>query len=226
MVIAVGTLCMSTPTTLFIRKSTCWTRRQGSHANLTVDGITIKFSQFGAFRRSVGGQARRHFSVCTLNIDHVVALRAVRFCAQPIVRASFVTADGFPIDGVLSRSLERGGPRHKRAAEWWNRMPGRRQTKGWPIFSGVENDRTLSITENVEPNKFREAESRGLLCCVQTASLFQARPTSRSKHRASARNSVSCSGAPRAGTICGARLDQLQPEPIALHRRRVDVIRG
>ena len=75
-------------------------------ANLTVDGITINVPSLPAAVSSIVSAAQRgdNFSVCTLNLDHVVQLQQHANFRAAYRRARFVTADGFPIV-VLSRLM-------------------------------------------------------------------------------------------------------------------------
>ncbi|WP_458756905.1 WecB/TagA/CpsF family glycosyltransferase [Afipia sp. TerB] len=72
--------------------------------NLVVDGITINISSMDEAVSSIVTAAQRSesFSVCTLNLDHVVQLRHRPDFRAAYRRARFVTADGFPI-AILSR---------------------------------------------------------------------------------------------------------------------------
>src|SRR3569623_468751 len=77
-----------------------------SRHNLTVDGVSINVPSMPDAVTSVIDAAERgeNFSVCTLNLDHVVQLRRRTDFRNAYRRAKFVTADGFPIV-ILSRLL-------------------------------------------------------------------------------------------------------------------------
>ena len=77
-----------------------------SRHNLTVDGVSINVPSMPDAVTSVIDAARRgeKFSVCTLNLDHVVQLERRADFRNAYRRARFVTADGFPIV-ILSRLL-------------------------------------------------------------------------------------------------------------------------
>lgn len=66
---------------------------------LTVDGITINVYSMQDAVTSIIAAAQRgeNFSVCTLNLDHVVQLQRSPDFHAAYRRARFVTADGFPI---------------------------------------------------------------------------------------------------------------------------------
>src|ERR1700704_6775388 len=74
--------------------------------NLTVDGITINLPSLPEAVSSIVSAAQHgdNFSVCTLNLDHVVQLQQHANFRAAYRRARFVTADGFPIV-VLSRLM-------------------------------------------------------------------------------------------------------------------------
>src|SRR6201987_4764833 len=74
--------------------------------SLTVDGVTINVPSLPAAVSSIVSDSQHgdNFSVCTLNLDHVVQLQQRSDFRAAYRRARFVTADGFPIV-VLSRLL-------------------------------------------------------------------------------------------------------------------------
>ena len=74
--------------------------------NLNIDGITINVLSLPDAVSSIvsAAQSGDSFSVCTLNLDHVVKLQQRSDFRAAYRRARFVTADGFPIV-VLSRLL-------------------------------------------------------------------------------------------------------------------------
>src|SRR5215207_695710 len=74
--------------------------------SLTVDGIAINVLSLPEAVDSIvsAAQVGDNFSVCTLNLDHVVQLQHRADFRAAYRRARFVTADGFPIV-VLSRLL-------------------------------------------------------------------------------------------------------------------------
>ena len=74
--------------------------------HLTVDGVTINVPSLPEAVSSIVSAAQHgdNFSVCTLNLDHVVQLQQRPDFRAAYRRARFVTADGFPIV-MLSRLL-------------------------------------------------------------------------------------------------------------------------
>ncbi len=114
--------------------------------NLTVDGITINVLSLPEAVSSIVSAAQHgdNFSVCTLNLDHVVQLQQRSDFRAAYRRARFVTADGFPIV-VLSRLL---GTRISRTtgADLVEPLCQEARKKGLPIFLLGSNDLTLSIT--------------------------------------------------------------------------------
>jgi N-acetylglucosaminyldiphosphoundecaprenol N-acetyl-beta-D-mannosaminyltransferase len=114
--------------------------------NLTVDGITINVVSLPEAVSSIVSAAQQgdSFSVCTLNLDHVVQLQQRSDFRAAYRRARFVTADGFPIV-VLSRLV--GTPvKRTTGADLVEPVCQEARTKGLPIFLLGSNDRTLSIT--------------------------------------------------------------------------------
>ena len=73
---------------------------------LTVDGVTVNVASLDEAVSSIMEAAENgdSFSVCTLNLDHVVQLQQKPDFRAAYRRARFVTADGFPIV-VLSHLL-------------------------------------------------------------------------------------------------------------------------
>jgi N-acetylglucosaminyldiphosphoundecaprenol N-acetyl-beta-D-mannosaminyltransferase len=71
----------------------------GESSRFTVDGITINMPTMDDAVSSIvdAAQQGHGFSVCTLNLDHVVQLKTRRDFRSAYQRARFVTADGFPI---------------------------------------------------------------------------------------------------------------------------------
>jgi len=129
--------------------------------NLTVDGITINILSLPDAVSSIvlAAQHGDNFSVCTLNLDHVVQLQQRSDFRAAYRRARFVTADGFPIV-VLSRLL---GTRITRTtgADLVEPVCQEAQKKGLPIFMLGSNDRTLSITAKRLSQRFRGLEVAG-----------------------------------------------------------------
>jgi N-acetylglucosaminyldiphosphoundecaprenol N-acetyl-beta-D-mannosaminyltransferase len=129
--------------------------------NLTVDGITINVSSLPEAVSSIVSAAQHgdSFSVCTLNLDHIVQLQQRPDFRAAYRRARFVTADGFPIV-VLSRLM---GTRIKRTtgADLVEPVCQEAQKKGLAIFLLGSNDRTLSITAKRLSQRFQGLEVAG-----------------------------------------------------------------
>src|SRR5437899_236496 len=102
--------------------------------NLIVDGVTINVMSLPEAVSSIVSAAQQgdNFSVCTLNLDHVVQLQQRSDFRAAYRRARFVTADGFPIV-VLGRFL---GTRVKRTtgADLVEPVCQEARKKGLPIF--------------------------------------------------------------------------------------------
>ncbi len=131
------------------------------HRNLTVDGVTINVVSLPQAVASIVSAAQHgdNFSVCTLNLDHVVQLQQRSDFREAYRRARFVTADGFPIV-VLSRLL---GVRIRRTAGSDLIEPVCRQArrKHLPIFMMGSNARTLAITAQRLSEQFKGLEVAG-----------------------------------------------------------------
>lgn len=123
--------------------------------NLTVDGITINVSSLPDAVSSIvsAAQSGDNFSVCTLNLDHVVQLEQRADFRAAYRRARFVTADGFPIV-VLSHLL--GVPiKRTTGADLVEPVCREAQQKGLPVFMMGSNTHTLSLTARRLSERFR-----------------------------------------------------------------------
>jgi len=136
------------------------TQTQRPH-NLTVDGVTINVISLPQAVVSIVSAAQRgdNFSVCTLNLDHVVKLQEQSDFRAAYQRARFVTADGFPIV-VLSRLL---GTRIRRTtgADLVEPVCRQARRKRLPIFMMGSNDRTLAIAAQRLSERFHGLEIAG-----------------------------------------------------------------
>ena len=123
--------------------------------NLSVDGITINVQSIPHAVSSImsAAQSGDNFSVCTLNLDHVVQLERQPDFRAAYRRARLVTADGFPIV-VLSRLL--GTPiRRTTGADLVEPVCQAAQKKGLPVFMLGSNEHTLSLTANRLRERFQ-----------------------------------------------------------------------
>jgi N-acetylglucosaminyldiphosphoundecaprenol N-acetyl-beta-D-mannosaminyltransferase len=124
-------------------------------ANLNVDGITINVPSVPAAVNSIvsAAQGGENFSVCTLNLDHVVQLQQLPEFRAAYRRARFVTADGFPIV-VLGRLL--GTPIERTTGadliEPVCQEAGQRQL---PVFLLGSNERTLATSARRLSERFK-----------------------------------------------------------------------
>ena len=123
--------------------------------NLDIDGVTINVLSLPDAVSSIvsAAQSGDSFSVCTLNLDHVVKLQQRSDFRAAYRRARFVTADGFPIV-VLSRLL---GMRVRRTtgADLIEPLCEEAQREGLPVFLLGSNEHTLSITAHRLKEMFR-----------------------------------------------------------------------
>jgi len=119
-----------------------------SRRNLNVDGITINVASLPDAVSSIIGAAQHghNFSVCTLNLDHVVQLQQRDDFRNAYQRAQFVTADGFPIV-ALSRLL---GTRIERTtgADLVEPLCAEAGRHNLPIFLLGANNQTLTAAAN------------------------------------------------------------------------------
>jgi exopolysaccharide biosynthesis WecB/TagA/CpsF family protein len=131
--------------------------------NLTVDGITINVPSLPHAVSSIVSAAQQgdNFSVCTLNLDHVVQLQQHANFRAAYRRARFVTADGFPIV-VLSRLI---GTRIERTtgADLVEPICAEARTTGRSIFLLGANDRTLQVTAHRLSERFKGLKIAGCL---------------------------------------------------------------
>jgi exopolysaccharide biosynthesis WecB/TagA/CpsF family protein len=128
---------------------------------LTVDGVTINVPSLPEAVSSIVSAAQHGdtFSVCTLNLDHVVQLQQHANFRAAYRRARFVTADGFPIV-VLSRLM---GTRIERTtgADLVEPVCAEARKKGLSVFLLGSNDRTLQVTAQRLSERFRGLQIAG-----------------------------------------------------------------
>jgi exopolysaccharide biosynthesis WecB/TagA/CpsF family protein len=131
--------------------------------SLTVDGIIINVPSLPEAVSSIVSAAQQsdNFSVCTLNLDHVVQLQQHANFRAAYRRARFVTADGFPIV-VLSRLL---GTRIERTtgADLVEPVCAEARKKGLSVFLLGSNDRTLQVTAHRLSERFKGLQIAGRL---------------------------------------------------------------
>ena len=131
--------------------------------SLTVDGITINVPSLPEAVSSIVSAAQHgdNFSVCTLNLDHVVQLQQHANFRAAYRRARFVTADGFPIV-VLSRLM---GTRIERTtgADLVEPVCAEARRKGLSVFLLGANDLTLNMTARRLSEQFRGLQIAGCL---------------------------------------------------------------
>ena len=129
--------------------------------NLTVNGVAINVPSITNAVASIVSAAQHgeNFSVCTLNLDHVVKLQQRPDFRAAYHRARFVTADGFPIV-MLSRLL---GTRIERTTgadlvEPLCREAGKNRL---PIFLLGSDDHTLATTAQRLAKRFKGLKVAG-----------------------------------------------------------------
>lgn len=128
---------------------------------LNVDGITINIPTLPEAVSSIVSAAQHgdNFSVCTLNLDHVVRLQTHANFRAAYRRARFVTADGFPIV-VLSRLM---GTRIERTtgADLVEPVCAEARRKRIAIFLLGSNDATLQLTARRLRERFKGLQIAG-----------------------------------------------------------------
>jgi len=131
--------------------------------SLTVDGIAINVPSLPEAVSSIVSAAQHgdNFSVCTLNLDHVVQLQQHANFRAAYRRARFVTADGFPIV-VLSRLM---GARIERTtgADLVEPVCAEARKKGLSVFLLGTSDLTLNMTAQRLSERFRGLQIAGCL---------------------------------------------------------------
>ena len=129
--------------------------------SLTVDGIAINVPSLPEAVSSIVSAAQHgdNFSVCTLNLDHIVQLQQHANFRAAYRRARFVTADGFPIV-VLSRLM---GTRIERTtgADLVEPVCAEAGRKGLSVFLLGSNDRTLQMTAQHLTERYRGLQIAG-----------------------------------------------------------------
>jgi UDP-N-acetyl-D-mannosaminuronic acid transferase (WecB/TagA/CpsF family) len=123
--------------------------------SLTVDGIAINIATLPQAVDSIvsAAQVGDNFSVCTLNLDHVVQLQERADFRAAYRRARFVTADGFPIV-VLSRLL---GTKIERTtgADLVEPVCQEARKRGLPIFFLGSTEPTLATSARRLSERFK-----------------------------------------------------------------------
>ncbi len=131
--------------------------------SLTVDGIEINIASLPQAVNSIvsAAQVGDNFSVCTLNLDHVVQLQQRADFRAAYRRARFVTADGFPIV-VLSRLL---GARIERTtgADLVEPVCQEARRRGLPIFFLGSTEPTLATSARRLSEQFKGLKVAGYL---------------------------------------------------------------
>ncbi|HKS17605.1 MAG TPA: WecB/TagA/CpsF family glycosyltransferase [Bradyrhizobium sp.] len=131
------------------------------YPNLTVDGVAINVLSLPEAVDSIvsAAQGGDNFSVCTLNLDHVVQLQQRADFRAAYRRARFVTADGFPIV-VLSRLL---GTRIERTtgADLVEPVCREARKKGLPVFLLGATEPTLAASARRLSERYRGLKVAG-----------------------------------------------------------------
>jgi exopolysaccharide biosynthesis WecB/TagA/CpsF family protein len=196
--------------------------------SLTVDGITINVPSLPEAVSSIVSAAQHgdNFSVCTLNLDHVVQLQQHANFRAAYRRARFVTADGFPIV-VLSRLI---GTRIERTtgADLVEPVCEEARKNGLSVFLLGANDLTLKKTAKRLPDRFRGLQIAG---CFAPGSGFdpyssEADAAIESIRASRARLCFVALGAPRQELFAARCLDELNGTGVLCIGAALDFIAG
>jgi exopolysaccharide biosynthesis WecB/TagA/CpsF family protein len=179
--------------------------------NLNVDGVSINISSLPDAVSSIVAAAEHgdNFSVCTLNLDHVVQLQQKPDFRAAYRRARFVTADGFPIV-VLSRLL--GTPiTRTTGADLVEPLCEAAGVKGLPIFLLGSNDETLDRASHELRRRYQGLQVAGTFAPGRNFEAFSAEADlAIEKIRASgARLCFLALGAPRQELFASRCIDEL-----------------
>lgn len=129
--------------------------------NLTVDGIAINVPTMEQAISSIvsAAQQRQTFSVCTLNLDHVVHLNSHDEFRNAYRRARFVTADGFPI--VVLGRLAKAPIQRTTGADLIEPICAEASRRGLPVFFLGSTPATLAETTRRLRERYRGLEIAG-----------------------------------------------------------------
>src|SRR5215207_9107227 len=198
------------------------------HRNLTVDGIAINVLSLPQAVDSIvsAAQTGDNFSVCTLNLDHVVQLQQRPDFRAAYRRARFVTADGFPIV-VLSRLL---GTRIERTtgADLVEPICNEARKKRLPVFFLGSTEPTLAISARRLSERFQGLKVAG---CFSPGPNFdpysgEADHAIESIRTSGARLCFVALGAPRQELFAARCLDELDGTGVLCIGAALDFIAG
>ena len=196
--------------------------------NLTVDGISINIPSLPEAVTSIVDAAGHgdSFSVCTLNLDHVVQLQAKPEFRAAYRRARFVTADGFPIV-MLSRLV--GTPISRTTgADLVEPVCQEARKKGLSIFLLGSNSNTLALTARRLIAKYEGLEIAG---CYSPSQNFDPHSTEADYaieliRKSGAKLCFVALGAPRQEVFSARCLDELQGTGMLCIGAALDFIAG
>jgi N-acetylglucosaminyldiphosphoundecaprenol N-acetyl-beta-D-mannosaminyltransferase len=196
--------------------------------NLTVNGVVINVPTLSDAVTSIVTAARNgdNFSVCTLNLDHVVKLQDRPDFLAAYHRARFVTADGFPIV-MLSRLL---GTRIERTtgADLVEPLCQEAGKNGLPIFLLGSNDHTLATAARQLSRRYKGLKVAG---CYAPGSNFdpcseEADVAIRNIRASGAKLCFVALGAPRQELFAARCLDELDGTGLLCIGAALDFIAG
>jgi exopolysaccharide biosynthesis WecB/TagA/CpsF family protein len=196
--------------------------------NLTVDGVTVNISSLDEAVSSIVEAAERgdNFSVCTLNLDHVVHLQRKPEFRAAYRRARFVTADGFPIV-VLSRLLGRPISRTT-GADLAAPLCEAAGKKGLPIFLFGSDRPTLDKTAAELRRRYQGLQIVGTFAPARDFDTYSAEAdTAIAQIRASgAKLCFLALGAPRQEVFASRCIDELDGTGCLCFGAALDFIAG
>lgn len=199
-----------------------------SRHNLTVDGVSINVPSMPEAISSVINAAQRgeKFSVCTLNLDHVVQLERRADFRNAYRRAKFVTADGFPIV-ILSRLL---GTHIQRTtgADLVEPLCAQAQKRNLPIFLMGSNNITIAETAKTLSQRYKGIRFAGFFSPGQDFDPYSAEADAaiESIRRSGARLCFLALGAPKQEVFAARCLDRLESTGFLCIGAGLDFIAG
>ncbi|MGQ0684185.1 WecB/TagA/CpsF family glycosyltransferase [Bradyrhizobium sp.] len=199
-----------------------------SQPSLTVDGVTINVPSLPEAVTSIVSAAQQgdNFSVCTLNLDHVVQLQQHASFRAAYRRARFVTADGFPIV-VLSRLI---GARIERTtgADLVEPVCAEAGRRGLSVFLLGSNDLTLKATAGRLTERFKGLQIAGCLAPGSGFDPYSAEADTAIERirKSGARLCFVALGAPRQELFAARCLDELNGTGVLCIGAALDFIAG
>ena len=208
---------------IIVRRST-WRNRNSLQPQISL--LTASPSMFLRFPQRCRRSCRPHkrgdnFSVCTLNLDHVVQLQQHANFRAAYRRARFVTADGFPIV-VLSRLMGIPNRTNDRRRSRRTGLRGSAKESISRSFCLGANDLTLQMTARRLSERFKGLQIAGCLAPGPGFDPYseEADRCDRKHSRLGRQTLLRRPGRATAGTVRGALPRRAEWNRHVVHRRR------